>query len=544
MHNVSMMNAPPVTRTARRASRNDPRHVRVLVVDDDPQALALVEMALADAHFKRTIEVSPTATTGLQRIKANEHDVYVVDHRLPDGTGISLIHEAHNAGIDKPFILITGFGSSSLDEAALNEGAADYVEKHLLSTHLERSIRYAIRNWQASRDLLDREEQLRQAQKMEGIGRLAGGVAHDFNNLLTAIIGFTDLIIERIDPLDPVADDVREIRKAADQAAALTRQLLAFSRRQFLEPRVLDLNEIVTGLIRMLPRLIGEHIETSTRLAPHLGRIWADQSQMDQILVNLVLNARDAMPGGGRLTVETANIVLDEDQIRSEGVAVEPGRYAMLAITDTGIGMDAAVRARAFEPFFTTKPLGKGTGLGLATVYGIVEQSGGAITLDSAPGRGTSIRIYLPVTSTLTGRADRPDVKPTLTGAGSEIVLLVEDNDSVRQVSAESLRRRGYTVHEARNADEAIQLASRESTTPQLLVTDIVMPGMSGPQLAALLLQKSPTLRVLYMSGFTDDAAAVQGNFWGTIPLLQKPFTPGQLADRVRFALDLPAGSS
>ena len=216
----------------------------------------------------------------------------------------------------------------------------------------------------------------------------------------------------------------------------------------------------------------------------------------------------------------------------------------MLAITDTGIGMDAAVRARAFEPFFTTKPLGKGTGLGLATVYGIVDQSGGAITLDSAPGRGTAVRIYLPVTSTLTDRSDRPDARPALSGAGNERVLLVEDNDSVRQVSAESLRRRGYTVHEARNADEAIELASRESTAPQLLVTDVVMPRMSGPQLAAFLLQKSPALRVLYISGFTDDAASVQGNFWGTIPLLQKPFTPGQLADRVRFALDLPVGRS
>ena len=538
------VHASPTTRTARRASRNDPRHVRLLVIDDDPQALALVEMALADAHFKRTIEVTPTATVGLQRIKADEHDVYVVDHRLPDGTGISLIHEAHAAGSDKPFILITGYGSSSLDEAALNEGAADYVEKHLLSTHLERSIRYAIRNWQSHRDLLDREEQLRHAQKMEGIGRLAGGVAHDFNNLLTAIIGFTDLIIERLDPLNAVADDVREIRKAADQAAALTRQLLAFSRRQFLEPRVLDLNEVVTGLIRMLPRLIGEHIETRTRLAPHLGRIWADPSQMDQILVNLVLNARDAMPGGGQLTIETANVVLDEEQIRSEGVTIEPGPYAMLAIADTGIGMDAAVRARAFEPFFTTKPHGKGTGLGLATVYGIVDQSGGAITLDSAPGRGTSVRIYLPVTSTLTGRADHPKARPTLSGAGTETVLLVEDNDSVRQVSAESLRRRGYTVREARNGDEAVQLASRESTAPQLLVTDVVMPGMSGPQLAAFLLQQFPTLRVLYMSGFTDDAASIHGNFWGTIPLLQKPFTPGQLADRVRFALDLSVNRS
>ena len=541
MHRTATLKKMPSSRPARRNARPDPRYIRILVIDDDPQALALVEMALADAHFKRSVEVTTTATVGLQRIKADEHDIYIVDHRLPDGTGISLIHEAHAAGIDKPFILITGFGSSSLDEAALHEGAADYVEKHLLSTHLERSIRYSMRNWQANHDLLDREEQLRHAQKMEGIGRLAGGVAHDFNNLLTAIIGFTDLIAERIDPLDGVAEDVREIRKAADQAAALTRQLLAFSRRQFLEPRVIDLNEVVTGLIRMLPRLIGEHIETSTRLAPHLGRVWADQSQMDQILVNLVLNARDAMPAGGRLTIETANVVLDEDLLRADGLNVEPGRYALLAITDTGIGMDDNVRARAFEPFFTTKPHGKGTGLGLATVYGIVEQSGGAITLDSAPGRGTAVRIYFPVTSTLSGRVDHPEVTQVLSGAGTETLLLVEDNDSVRQVSSEALRRRGYTVHEARNGDEAIQWMERSATVPNLLVTDIVMPGIGGPQLAARLLERAPGMRVLYMSGFSEDASSVQGNFWGTVPLLQKPFTPGQLADRVRFALDLPA---
>jgi signal transduction histidine kinase len=540
VHETATVKKAATARAPRRTQRTAPRHVRLLVIDDDPQALPLVEMALADAHFKRAIEVSPTAHAGLRRIKANEHDVYIVDHRLPDGTGISLIHDAKAAGIDKPFILITGFGSSSLDEAALNEGAADYVEKHLLSTHLERSIRYAIRNWQAHQDLLDREEQLRHAQKMEGIGRLAGGVAHDFNNLLTAIIGFTDLIVERVDPLDPVAEDVREIRKAADHAAALTRQLLAFSRRQFLEPRVLDLNEVVTGLIRMLPRLIGEHIETRTRLAPHLGRVWADATQMDQILVNLVLNARDAMPAGGLLTIETANVNFDDQQLRAEGLTVEPGRYAMLAITDTGIGMDAAVRARAFEPFFTTKPLGKGTGLGLATVYGIVDQSGGAITLESAPGRGTSVRIYLPVTSTLAGRSDHHEVAPVLSGGGSETLLLVEDNDSVRQVSAEALRRRGYTLFDARNGDEAVQWMSRTSTIPQLLVTDIVMPGMSGPQLAAVLLQKAPSMRVLYLSGFTEDATAIQGNFWGTTPLLQKPFTPAQLADRVRFALEQP----
>src|SRR5688572_9966840 len=258
------------------AGRDPLRHVRLLVIDDDSQARALVEMALIDAHFERDITVVSTATEGLERIKANEHDVYLVDHRLPDGTGIGLIHDAKAAGIDKPFILITGYGSGALDEAELREGAADYVEKHLLSAHLERAIRYALRDWHAVRTLRDREDQLRHAQKMEGIGRLAGGVAHDFNNLLTAIVGFTDLILERIPQTDRTADDVREIRKAADRATALTRQLLAFSRKQFLNPTVLDVNETVSGLIHMLPRVIGEHIETTSKLATQLPRVWAD----------------------------------------------------------------------------------------------------------------------------------------------------------------------------------------------------------------------------------------------------------------------------
>src|SRR5918996_3255143 len=307
------------------ARAGDLRHIRLLVVDDDPQALPLVEMALADAHFERVIEVAPTVAAGLERIKADEHDIYLIDHRLPDGTGISLIHEAKKAGCTKPFILMTGYGSGALDEAAFHEGAADYVEKHMLSAHLERAIRYAVREWYASRALHDREDQLRHAQKMEAIGRLAGGVAHDFNNLLTAIVGFTDLIVERLDPRDPTADDVREIRKAADRATALTRQLLAFSRKQFLTPTVLDVNETVSGLSHMLPRVIGEHIQTTTRLSPNLPRVWADPSQMDQVLVNLVLNARDAMPAGGQLTIETSFIELNEDRVNAERLTVAPG---------------------------------------------------------------------------------------------------------------------------------------------------------------------------------------------------------------------------
>jgi signal transduction histidine kinase len=517
----------------------DLRHIRILLVDDDPQARPLIELSLMDAHFERIIEVTTTAAAGLRRIASDQHDVYLIDQRLPDGTGIDLIREAKTKGATKPFILLTGFGSGALDEAALREGAADYVEKHLVSSHLERSIRYALRNWQAGRQLHEREEQLRHAQKMEAIGRLAGGVAHDFNNLLTAIIGYTDLINERLDENDPTSRDVREIRRAADRATALTRQLLAFSRRQFLNPTVLDVNETVSGLLQMLPRLIGEHIETTTRLWPALGLVKADAAQIEQIVMNLVLNARDAMPTGGHLTIETANVELTDDRIRAEGMNVPSGDYVMLSIADTGSGMDAATRARAFEPFFTTKAKGKGTGLGLATVYGIVDQTGGGIALDTAPGRGTSIRIYLPVTTALM-EPDRPPVPPLQT-EGTETLLLVEDNAAVRELSMRALRKRGYTVYEARNADEAIEWASNSGVKPQLLVTDVVMPGLSGPNLAARLMQQNPTLRVLYMSGYSDDATAVHGAFWGGVPLLQKPFTPAQLAERVRMTLDSAA---
>jgi two-component system cell cycle sensor histidine kinase/response regulator CckA len=519
----------------------DLRQVRLLVIDDDPDAHALVASALLDAHFERTIDVAPNLADGLARIRSDEHDVYIVDHCLPDGTGIGLIHDAKAAGIDKPFILITGYGSGALDEAALREGAADYVEKHLLSTHLERAIRYAVRDWENGRALREREEQLRHAQKMEGIGRLAGGVAHDFNNLLTAIIGFTDLILERVDPLDSTASDVREIRKAADRAAALTRQLLAFSRRQFLDPRVLDLNETVTGLIRLLPRLVGEHIETSTRLAPHLRRVWADPSQMDQMLLNLVLNARDAMPTGGRLMIETENVELDDERLRGEELSVKPGRYVMLAIVDTGAGMDTATRARAFEPFFTTKPAGKGTGLGLSTVYGIVEQSGGAVTLDTAPGRGTAVRVYLPIAVAASDNT-YAGAKAPAGGTGNETVLLVDDDDLVRQVTAEALRRRGYTVYEAANPEDALRWVQGDRR-PQLLLTDVVMPQMSGPELAARLLRDNPRMRVLYISGYTGEALSVHSGSLRGVPLLQKPYTLVQLAERVRAVLEAPAGA-
>jgi two-component system, cell cycle sensor histidine kinase and response regulator CckA len=513
--------------------------VRILVVDDDPQANALIEMALADAHFEREVEVVGTAFQGLRRIDESAHDVYIVDYKLPDQNGLELIREAKSRGATRPFILMTGHGSGAVDEAALREGVADYVEKHMLSAHLERSIRYAIRDWHAEQALREREDQLRQAQKMEAIGRLAGGVAHDFNNLLTAVIGYADAIAERDTTDDSARRDVAEIRKAADRAASLTRQLLAFGRKQFLRPVVLDLNETVTGLLQMLPRVIGENIQTVPRLAKDLARVTADPSQMEQVLVNLVLNARDAMPMGGTISIETANVELTAANL-AEGVRLQPGSYVMLTVSDTGTGMDATTRARAFEPFFTTKPKGKGTGLGLATVYGIVDQTGGEITIKTALGHGTIVRIYLPAVAAPADRREADPPRPAKT-FGNESVMVVEDNDAVRELAIMALRQRGYDVLEAASAEQALDLIA-QGARPQLLLTDVVMPGLSGPNLAARLLQHIPRLRVLYMSGYSEDAAAAHGTFWGGVPLLQKPFTSSQLAERVRLTLDTANG--
>jgi two-component system cell cycle sensor histidine kinase/response regulator CckA len=529
-------------RTAASTQRAGPQRrpdldmVRILAVDDDPQARALIEMALGGAPFQHVLEIVPTAASGMRRIASGGHDVYLIDQQLPDGDGIDLIHRAKAGGIAQPFILMTGHGSGALDEAASREGAADYVEKHMVGAHLERSIRYALRNWQSARALFDREEQLRQAQKMEAIGRLAGGVAHDFNNLLTAIIGYADMIADRDNPED-TRRDAAEIRKVADRAAALTGQLLAFSRKQFLDPVVLDLNEAIGGLLQVLPRVMGERVRIEMRLGTQLKPIEADAGQIEQMLLNLVLNARDAMPGGGDLVIETAAAVLDRDRLASERLTLEPGPYAMLLVCDTGMGMDDDTRAHAFEPFFTTKPKGKGTGLGLATVYGIVDQSGGQIALETAPGRGTTFRIYLPEARADHGRATAAQIL-VRQNVGSETVLLVEDNASVRAIAARALRSRGYTVHEVASAEDALAWALGSSVTPDLLLTDVVMPGQSGPELAHRLTDCYPALRVLLMSGYTDAADEAQGAYLGDLPFLQKPFTAAQLAERVRLALD------
>ena len=382
------------------------------------------------------------------------------------------------------------------------------------------------------------EMQVRQAQRLEAIGRLAGGVAHDFNNVLTAITGFSGLLLDELPAEDPKRQDVEEIRTAAARAATLTRQLLAFSRKQVLQPQVLDLNGLVRALDRMLQRLIGEDVKLEIALAPTVAAVRADPGQLEQVIMNLAVNARDAMPRGGRLTIETANVDLDEAYARQHP-GVTPGPQVMLAVSDTGIGMDAETRSHIFEPFFTTKPQGEGTGLGLSTVYGIVQQSGGHIWVYSEPERGATFKIYLPPAQDAVAALDLASAPPPAAG-GHETVLLAEDDSAVRDVASEILAQKGYRVLRAPDGQSALEIARSHAGEIRLLVTDIVMPGMTGRELAIALAAERPGVRVLYMSGYTDDAVVRHGVLVEGTPYLQKPFSPDALARKVREILDRP----
>jgi PAS domain S-box-containing protein len=384
------------------------------------------------------------------------------------------------------------------------------------------------------------EEQLRHAQKMESIGLLAGGVAHDFNNLLTVISGYTEMLLAEAAEGSSALDGLTEIRGAAERAAALTQQLLAFSRRQIVQPAVVNLNIIVTDIQKMLKRLIGEDIELVSKLSPDLGNIVADAGHLQQVIMNLVVNARDAMAQGGKLLIETANVECDENYAASHA-DTHPGPHVMLAVSDTGDGMSDEVKERLFEPFFTTKPKGTGTGLGLATVYGMVKQSGGWIWVYSELGRGSTFKIYFPRTD-----VSMPSEAPVMRSAarGSESILLVEDQPDVRKLAVSALEKYGYTVYSAGNADEALAFASQFAGVLDLLLTDVIMPGMNGRGLADQLARERPGLRALFMSGYTESAIAHKGVLDAGVEYLQKPFTPESLADRVRQVLGPPPGAA
>ncbi|HKC55006.1 MAG TPA: response regulator [Vicinamibacterales bacterium] len=499
------------------------RPLRALLVEDSPADAELLMHELEAAGFDLTCERVETADAMREALGRGGWDIVLSDYSLPTFSGPDALRIKQTMGSDIPFIIVSGTIGEETAVSALKAGAQDFLVKGRLA-RLVPAIDRELRDAAERREKRQLEEQLNHAQKMEAIGQLAGSVAHDFNNVLTAILGFSELALGGMAPDAAERGDLLEIRNAGERAAGLTRQLLAFSRQQVLQPKVHDLNELVNAVLPMLRRLLFENIDVVLSLQPNAAKIKIDATQLEQILINLVVNARDAMPRGGRLTIGT----------RSDAAA---GSVALI-VADTGEGMDEATRARIFEPFFTTKGAGKGTGLGLATVQRIVKQCDGSIEVTSEPRNGTMFRVNLPVVAHSAAAHQESQALPS-TWQGSETVLLAEDDPSVRLLARLSLRRCGYTVLEAGNAAEAVAIAEDYAKPIDLLLSDVIMPDSTGSApLIDRLRRRRPDLRVLYMSGYTDDAIVHHGVLDEGTAFLQKPFTPHALTQKVRDVLE------
>jgi signal transduction histidine kinase len=522
----------------------------ILIVEDDEGVALLERRALERRGF--VVREASASDDAIRAVQDGGIDLIVMDYRLPDSTtGLDLLRRLKSLGYEPPIIMVTGFSNESTAIEALRQGVRDFVPKTTqYLDYLPDAVVRVLKAVQTERELsahvlrLEREmaerklleDQLRQAQKMEAVGRLAGGIAHDFNNLLTVIMGYSDVLSAPGEiPAREQCEMLGEIHKAAERAAVLTRQLLAFSRKQILAPRILNMNDVVTNVEKMLARLIGEDVELHTKLSPALKPISADAGQLEQVLVNLAVNARDAMPQGGELLIETSNVECDASYSRTHAQVV-PGDYVMVAITDSGCGMDEATQARIFEPFFTTKEPGKGTGLGLATVYGIVKQSGGHIWVYSQLGHGTTFKLYFPVADApAVNREQRPSENSKL--RGNETILLVEDDAALRALARSVLQMYGYKVMEAEGPAEAIRLSEIYTGPIDVLLTDVVLPQLNGKRLSELLTPQRPEMKVLFMSGYTDDAVIRQGILEAGVNFIQKPFVPAALSAKIREVL-------
>ena len=521
-----------------------PTRLRVLIAEDSENDALIILHALRKAGYDLYHERVWTASGMQAALQEQAWDVVISDYEMPGFGGLEALELLKASGQDVPFILVSAVVSEETAVAAMKAGAHDYIMKRKLARlapAIERELREA-RTRAASRAgeaaLRQSEDQLRQAQKLEAVARLAAGVAHDFNNILTAISGHSELLLRQLDPGDARRKNAEQIEKCAFMAAALTRQLLSFSRKQAIEPRVLKLNEVIRNIQRMLRRLIGEDIELCAALDPAAGCIKADPGQLEQVIMNLAVNARDAMPNGGKIIVTTANLTLDGSQCKVVP-GLSPGNYVMLAVSDTGVGMTEEVKKHLFEPFFTTKPAGKGTGLGLATCFGIVKQSSGHIEVESQLGKGTTFKLYFPEVLEAVEPARAGDIATPVVG-GTETVLLVEDEPLVRELAVTALREKGYTVIEAGNGEEGLRIAQQHSGRIDLVFTDVVMPVMNGKEMAGALHKSRPDAKVLFTSGYSEEVIGHHGLLRTGIQFLQKPYVAATLARRVREVLDQP----
>jgi signal transduction histidine kinase len=507
--------------------------LRVLFIEDAEDDAALQARLLRQAGYDVIFE-RVDSRTALTQALDKKWDVIISDYSMPGFTGIDALKLVRAHGAETPFIFVSGTIGEDTAVAALKVGAQDYLMKTNLS-RLIPAVQRELREAEERKQRQRLEQQIHQLQRFEAIGRLAGGVAHDFNNVIGAIMGWAEMGHEEAPEGSRLRDRFKKIRSQSERAASLTRQLLAFARRQILQPSNTNLNELVEEEISLLRNVIGEHIRIRMDLSENLTVIWADPGQIEQVLMNLCLNARDAMPEGGELHIDTRNYVLDEEHQRLRPYAT-PGRYVMLRVRDTGTGMEPETLEHVFEPFFTTKETGKGTGLGLATVYGIVKQHKGFIDVESTPNQGTTFRVYLPVGEAAATAPHKP-AEEVIRG-GQENILFAEDNDDIRVTTTELLESLGYKVSAARDGAEAVQLFEKISSSVDLVLLDIIMPGLMGPQAYAQMSAMRPDLPVIFTTGYATESSLVAVRARESAVILPKPYGSRQLAQTLREVLD------